>query len=253
MRTLGMLGGMTPSATSLYYQLINAQIQRTRGGATSAPLLLHSFDHGAMSTLFTSHDWDSVATRFIAAGRHLRAGGAGALIICCNVGHRVADTVQSEVGLQVLHIAEPTGARILRELAAVEEEEGEKGKGKGMGRRRVVLLGTRPVMEEGFLRERLEKNYGIEVVVPDEAGRGECQRIIFEELGAGVFREESRRKLVGMVEEAVRQEGARGVVFACTELQFLVKREELGVPVWDTLENHAVRAAEWILEDVESV
>jgi aspartate racemase len=235
MRTLGMLGGMSYSATSLYYNSINATIQRTLGGATSAPLLLHSFNHAEMSTLFTTQNWGAVAAKFVGAARHMKDGGAEGLVICCNVGHRVAQEVERESGLEVLHIADPTGKRICEEL-------------EGRGKKRVALLGTRPVMEDAFLRERLEQRYGLDIVVPDVRRREELQRIIFKELGAGVFREESRRALVDMIRDAVSGEGAVGVVFACTELQFLVKRENVGVPVWDTLENHAAGAAKWILE-----
>ena len=44
-------------------------------------------------------------------------------------------------------------------------------------------------------------------------------------------------------------EGAQGVVFACTELQFAVKPSDIEVPLWDTMDAHIGEAAKWILSE----
>lgn len=162
-------------------------------------------------------------------------------MICCNIGHKVFDDVERELareglGVQCLHILDPTGQAI-----------------RDRGIKRVGLLGTRQVMEDGFFRERLAEKFGVETVVPDEGTREGIQKMIFEELGAGVFHDGQKRLLRRGIEQCKGQ-GAEGVVFACTELGFVLKREEVevdgGMVMWDTLEGHAAWGAEWILEGV---
>lgn len=134
MRTLALLGGMTYNATSIYYNTINRLVQRKLGGAHSANLLLQSFDHAVMGAHFTRGEWGAAASHFTKAARNLKAAGAEGLMICCNIGHKVADQVERESGLEVLHIVDVTGERI-----------------RETGVRKVALLGTRPVMEDDFV------------------------------------------------------------------------------------------------------
>ena len=231
MKTLALLGGMSHGATSIYYNLINREIQRRLGGANSATLLLQSFNHHEMQNLFTNHQWDQVTHRFTTAARNLKAAGAQGVLICCNIGHKVAEQVEAQSGLPLLHIADPTGRRI-----------------REAGIAKVALIGTRAVMEDTFFRDRLKTKFGIEVVVPDETYRGKIQDMIFRELGANVFHDGQKEVLRGAIEQTVKEWGAKGVVFACTELQFVLKQEDVSVPLWDTMEGHAEEAVRWMLE-----
>lgn len=72
--------------------------------------------------------------------------------------------------------------------------------------------------------------------------------MIFKELGANVFHDGQKVILRDAIKDSVDQ-GAEGVIFACTELQFVVKPEDVDVPLWDTMEAHANEAAEWALAD----
>lgn len=230
MRTLGLLGGMTYNATVIYYTIINKQIQTKLGGPSSADLLLRSFNHAEMGGLFNSGNWDEATIRLTNAAKGLKAAGANGIMICCNIGHMVADEVERQSGLPLLHIADYTGVLV-----------------KERGLDKVVLIGTKTVMEEAFFKERLRQKFGLDVVVPaQEQRRKAINDMIFDELGANVFTKQSKELLLDTIQEAV-SEGAQGVIFACTELQFLVKPEDVDVPLWDTMQAHAMGAAEWAL------
>src|ERR1700761_7934344 len=151
MRTLALLGGMTYGATAIYYTIINEQVQKKLGGASSASLLLQSFNHAEMGDLFTAGRWDVVTEKFVTAAKNLKAAGADGIMICCNIGHKVADELERQSGLSLLHIVDFTGVRI-----------------RERGITKVALLGTKPVMEEEFFVNRLKQKYGIDVLVPTE-------------------------------------------------------------------------------------
>lgn len=70
----------------------------------------------------------------------------------------------------------------------------------------------------------------------------EVNQIIFEELCLGVIREQSRARMLAII-EAARQKGAQGVVLGCTELELLIRDEDVTLPIFKTAELHAKYAA----------
>lgn len=231
MKTIGLLGGMTYQSTAVYYTLINSHVQRALGGPSSASLILHSFNHAEMTALFAAGDWDAVADKFTAAEGHLRAAGAQCLAIACNAGHKVAGQVAARGELPVLHVADFT-ARVVREK----------------GFKRVGLLGTRTAMEDGFIQGPLEEGAGVEVLVPILEDRVAINKAIIDEIGAGVFTDETKALMAQVVDRLVEQ-GAEGIVLACTDLQFVLKQENVAVPLLDTMEIHAKGLSEWSLAE----
>jgi aspartate racemase len=61
---------------------------------------------------------------------------------------------------------------------------------------RVGLIATAFTTEDTFYVDRLAR-HGLEVVVPDPAGRAEVHRIIYDELVRDVVRPESRAATAG--------------------------------------------------------
>ncbi len=54
MKTIGMLGGMSWESSTVYYQLINREVQRRLGGVHSAKALMYSFDFGEIEAALQS-------------------------------------------------------------------------------------------------------------------------------------------------------------------------------------------------------
>lgn len=114
---------------------------------------------------------------------------------------------------------------------------------------RVGLLGTRYTMEEDFYKERLTA-HGVEVCIPDQAGRDEVHRIIYDELCHGVVREESREIYKKIISGLIKK-GAQGIVLGCTEIVMLLKGENVGVPMLDTTQIHIEAAIAEIFNSMQ--
>ena len=95
------------------------------------------------------------------------------------------------------------------------------------------------------MRDRLAAR-GIECVVPDETGRIEVHRVIFEELCRGVVLDDSRQKLIASVRELAAQ-GAQGVILGCTELTMILQPGDGRLPSFDTTALHAMAAVDFSL------
>lgn len=229
MRILGLIGGMSWESTAAYYRLINQDVRARLGPLRSAELLLYSVDFGPIERLQREGRWDDAAELLAGAARRLAAGGAECLVLCTNTMHKVADRIEAAVPLPLLHIADAVGA------AAVAERLGCVG-----------LLATAYTMEQPFLKDRLAQRFGLEVLVPDAGAREIVHRIIYDELCAGVVRDQSRQAYRAVIEALVGR-GARAIVLGCTEIALLVGQEDAPVPVLDTTALHARAAVDFAL------
>ena len=233
LRTVGLLGGMTYDATALYYRTINDHVRSVLGGSTSAPILIHSFDFGPLLPLFLKGEWDSVTELFVEAADGLIKAGAQAIVICANFPHMVADRVQERLGdIPILHIADFTGAAI-----------------KKTGKQRVGLLGAKPVMEEAYIKERIRRKYGIEVLVPEaQNDRDDVHHTMMESLPSGNITSEVKMLLRRHAQNLISR-GAEGLILGSTDLGFAIKPGDVSVPLFDTNQIHAQGIAEWILRE----
>lgn len=221
MRMIGLIGGMSWESSAEYYRILNQGIRDRRGPTASARCLLWSFDFAEIEELQHRGDWAGLERRMVDAAKRLETGGAEVLLICTNTMHRMADAVQSAVGVPLLHIADPTAEAV-----------------KAAGLTKVGLLGTAFTMEQDFYKGRLAQRHGLEVIIPAAADRATVHRIIYEELVAGQVLPASRdayRAIIGRMIE----DGAEAIILGCTEIMLLVRPEDSAVPLFDTTALHA--------------
>ena len=224
MKTIGLIGGMSWESTVDYYRLINETVKRELGGLHSAKIILVSVDFQEIETYQFAGQWDKSAEVLVKAAQTLAAAGADFVLICTNTMHKIAEQVTAAIDIPLLHIAEVTAEVLLEQ-----------------GLKKVGLLGTIFTMEQEFYRGILEAK-GIEVIVPAEKDRQLVSQVIYDELCLGELSEESRQAYLRIMAE-LAAEGAEGVILGCTEIGLLVKQKDTLVPLFDTTEIHAVKAA----------
>ena len=229
-RVIGLIGGMSWESSTEYYKLINQAVRDRLGPLRSAKLLMYSVDFGPVERAQHAGRWDDAAALLEDAARRLHRGGADCVLLCTNTMHKVADRIQAAVPIPFLHIADPVGQ--------AAQQAGTQVLG---------LLGTRFTMEQPFMRERLERQHGLQVLVPEAEEREEVHRIIYEELCAGVVRDSSRQIYQRAIANlAVR--GAQAVVLGCTEITLLIQPAHSTLPVLDTTALHARAAVDFALQ-----
>jgi aspartate racemase len=230
MKTIGLIGGLSWQSSLEYYRIINEVVRDRLGGLHSAKIVMHSFDLAEMTALQEQGDWRSAARLIIEAAQRLQNAGADVLIICTNTMHKVADEVQRDVKIPLLHIADATAEAV-----------------KAAGLKKVGLLGTRFTMEEDFYQARLANQHGLEVIIPDENERQIVDRTIYRELCIGEVKPSSKENFCKIIQDLIAR-GAEGIVLGCTEIYLLVHQRDVGVPVFDTTRIHAESAARFALQ-----
>lgn len=229
MKTIGLIGGMSWESTAVYYRLLNEIVRARLGGLHSAELLLWSFDFHEVEACQAAERWDEATALMVEAAGRLERGGAELLLICTNTMHKMAADVQAAVSIPLLHIADATAVPIRRR-----------------GLKQVGLLATAYTMEQDFYRGRLAAEHGLEVLVPDAAGRRIVHDIIYDELCRGVVRPQSKARYQEVAAELVAR-GAEAIVLGCTEVGLLIGEDDVPAPVFDSTRLHAEAAVEMAL------
>jgi aspartate racemase len=228
MKTLGLLGGMGWISSAEYYRVINEEIQRREGGLHFAKCILYSFNYDEIHGAGNKLGWEGVYGLVRETADKLVLIGAEGIVLCANTSHIFADRLSREIAVPLIHIASATAAEV-----------------KKAGLKTVGLLGTKPTMERDFYSARLEEA-GVDTFVPAPEDREFVHATILNELLRGRFIEESRSRILQIMDSLCRR-GAEGIVLGCAEIPMIVKENDAAVPIFNTLRIHALAAVDFAL------
>ncbi|MEO8153152.1 MAG: amino acid racemase [Rhizobacter sp.] len=160
-------------------------------------------------------DLPGVAELMLSSARKLARAGADFLICPDNTIHQALPWVLPHSPLPWLHIAEVVAAEAARR-----------------GFRRLGLTGTRWLIDSEVYPDKLAA-LGLACLRPDEAERGEIDRIIMSELVAGVFKPEAAAYFQRVISR-MKAEGCDAVVLGCTEIPLIMSDANSPLPTLDS-------------------
>ena len=229
MKTIGLIGGTSWVSTVDYYKLINQLTHKKLGASNAARIILFSINFQDFKNMLDKNDWEEIAKLFTGIAVKLQNAGADCIVIGANTPHLIADDIQKVVPLPLIHIADATGKEIANQNL-----------------KKVALLGTKFVMENSFFSDKLSL-LGIETILPNEAEKKFIHDTIFSELTKAIFTEETKEKYIQIIRR-LTEEGAEGIVYACTEIPILLKERHVAVKTFDTTLIHAKAAVDFAIE-----
>tara|TARA_B100001989_G_C24526957_1_gene459221 strand:- start:401 stop:1093 length:693 start_codon:yes stop_codon:yes gene_type:complete len=230
MKTIGIIGGLSPESTITYYQGLNEGVRARLGGHHNAKIILNSVDFGEFVALKEKGDWDTQSALLCEAARGLEKGGADFIILATNTMHKMADDIIAAISIPFLHLGDATAQNI---------------RAKGLGT--IGLLGTIYTMEQDFYKGRLE-SHGLDVLTPDRAGREAVNTIIYDELCHGVAKDKSRDTYRDIILK-LQDNGAQGIILGCTEIGMIVDQKSYDLSIFDTTQIHIEEALKLVFED----
>ena len=231
MKTIGIIGGMSYESSIHYYERINDQVNKIAGGLTCAKLLIYNVNFEEIRKLMLENRWDEIGIELATIAKTLEMAGADYIVIATNTMHKLADYIQSKINIPLIHIADCVA---------------EKCKENNV--LNVGLLGTKYTMVEDFLKNRLQKN-GLKVTTPQKKENiNEIDRIIFDELCKGEIKETSRQYYIDIINNMIRKNNIEGVILGCTEIEMLIKSNDIDIPIFDTTQSHIDTIVDYSLE-----
>jgi aspartate racemase len=228
MKTIGLIGGMSWESTRFYYDAINTEVRARLGGLHSAKLILNSVDFAPIAAMQAAGQWDALGDTMADAARSLERAGADCIGLCTNTMHKLAGHITAAVSIPFVHIADATAKSL-----------------HAAGRRKPYLMATRFTMEQDFYTGMLTAA-GLAVSIPDDTGRTDVHRIIYDELCRGIVNETSRARYVALTADA-RRAGCDSIILGCTEVCMLLSDRNAALPTFDTTEIHAQALVDFAL------
>ena len=220
---LGVLGGMGPQATQVFYQFVLDRTDAARDQDHLPALILCDTGIPDRTAAILSGETEALYRRLLGDARMLERCGCTALAIPCNTSHYFADRLQGEIGVPIIHM--------LRETAAVLAAQGRKRPG---------ILATDGTIQTG-LYQRECAAFGMEAVAPGPDTQKLVMSIIYDEIKQG---EKGSRDKFAKIDRAIRRSGCDCAILACTELSVFATYHPLPSFYLDAMMVLAERAVE---------
>ena len=206
-KRLGILGGMGPQATQIFYQWILDRTDADCDQEHIPALILSDTAMPDRTEAILSGEEEPVFRRLLRDAQLLERSGCTAIAIPCNTSHYFAPRVQEQISIPILHMPRLTVERLRR-----------------MGKKKVAVLATDGTHHVGVYSSA-GREAGIEPVVPDGETQKLVMSIIYDEIKQG---ERGSRGKFARIDRAVRDQGCDGAILGCTELS--VYRDYHGLP-----------------------
>lgn len=234
MKKLGLVGGISWASTLDYYRLLNEGINQQLAGLNFAECIIYSVNFNHFQQFNADYDWDATFELLYNAAENLKKSGAEAIVLCANTAHIVADRIEKQIGLPLIHITTATANAVKRK-----------------GLKRIGLLGTSYTMELDFYKDKLIEG-GLEPLIPERSeDRDYIEDILRNELSRGIINPETKKNYLKIIQELIDR-GAEGIILGCTEIPLLIKQEDVTVPVFDTIQIHVDAAVAFAVSNQNS-
>lgn len=229
-RKLGLVGGMGPESTIMYYHDIVYGVKDRLGSDAFAPLVIESVDVSEVIDRCKSKEYRALADYLVQAIGNLAAAGADFAALSANTPHVVFDEVQKHSPLPLVSIVEATCREAQRRDLTT-----------------IGLLGTIFTMAgEFFMRPFAEA--GIDVVVPTEDEMAFVNDRIANELELGIIKDETRQAFIEIITRMKEESDIQAIVLGCTELPLILNDGNTPVPCLDTVVIHVNELIDRIID-----
>ncbi len=204
---LGILGGMGPQATQIFYQRILDRTVAECDQEHLPALILSDTEMPDRTTAILSGNGETVRQRLLADAQLLERNGCTAIAIPCNTSHYFVDDLQKELSIPIINM--------VRETCKVLAKRGCK---------RVGILATDGTIQTQTYQKECAAQ-GFDGIAPDEATQKIVMSIIYDEIKKG---EKGSREKFTSIDRALRTMGCDAAILGCTELS--VYRVYHGLP-----------------------
>ena len=206
-KMLGVIGGMGPLATKLFYEMIIEKTDAKTDQDNVDMLILSDASMPDRTGAILSGATGPVRDRMLRDANILKNAGCSAVAVTCNTAHYFVDMIEEEADIKFIHM--------IRETAKELQKRFE-------GKRVAILATDGTIKTELYQREMIK--YGVEPYAPPEEIQKKVMHTIY-----GLIKQNKPAdwKLWDSIEIGCLDGGCDGAVLACTELSVVRKQLSL--------------------------
>lgn len=216
-KVLGIVGGMGPLATQLFYRML---IDMTDADSDQDHLDMIILNHASMpdrTEAIKSGQIELLYNELLRDAKKLEDDGVAAIAIPCNTSHMVLDRLQSNIGIPIIHMIRETVSWVMRER---------------IGIKKVGILATDGTIASGLYQKACTES-GIEPIIPSKAGQELVMKIIYDGVkGGNPIDYNDFIKIEGELAAS----GCEAAIMGCTELSCMKEMYRLPSYYIDAME-----------------
>lgn len=215
-KRIGILGGMSYESTIKYYDLILQKYYKEFNDYNYPEIVIFSLNFQKIIDYELGDNKAKYIEYLMSGIRALENAGASFILMAANSPHAVFEDLEEISKVPLISIVKSTA---------------QYAKEKNM--KKLLLIGIKFTMQSTFYQNFFKK-LGMEVITPSNEEQNEIDKIIFDELVIGYFKQESKKKLL----QIINSYKVDGVILGCTELPLILNQKDVDVILLDTVELH---------------
>jgi len=224
-KRIGILGGMSYKSTIKYYELILEKYYEKEHNFFYPEIVIFSLNFQKVIDYELMGVKNEYVQYLMEGIKNLEKSSVDLIIMAANSPHAVFDELKARTNVKILSIVEATA---------------EKAKKENI--KKLLLLGIKFTMQSTFYQDYFEK-LGMDLITPREEEQDEIDRIIFDELVIGLFKQPSKKRII----EIINNYNVEGVILGCTELPLLIEQKDLKINLFDTIDIHVNSTLDYFL------
>ena len=194
---LGVLGGMGPQASQVFYQYVIDRTDASCDQEHLPTLILSDALIPDRTKAILSGNTEPVFHHLLKDAKLLEHSGCTAIAMTCNTAHYFADRMQEQLSIPIIHM--------IRETAKFLSDN---------GKRRPGILATDGTIQTGLYQNACEA-VGLEAVAPEAEIQKLVMSIIYDEIKSG---KKGSWDKFQKIDQALQDMGCDCAILACTEL-----------------------------------
>lgn len=231
MKRIGIVGGLGPEATVDYYQRIINDFKQGNSDLNYPEIIVFSVNMSEFIGMMRAQKYEQATAYLLEKIESLKLAGADFAAMSANTPHQLFDQLREKSSIPLISIVEATC---------------DEAKKRGL--KRPGLFGTEFTMTASFYPD-VFKRQGIEVVMPEAQDMELINYKLFSEIELGIFKDNTRDQLIGIIEKMVEQQHIDSVILGCTEFPLILEKETYaGIPVLNTTSIHVESIVKYCIE-----
>lgn len=211
MKKIGLIGGLGPESTLVYYKGLIEAFTPTYEQIGYPEISIESLNLKSIVSKMKADAWDEIADIIADHCALLEGRGARIGAIASNSPHKVFAKIQEKTALPLINIVD-----VVRDFAI------------DRNLKRLGLLGTQFTMSSDFYQQVFDQ-YSIQLVVPPAEDQAYIQSKLDTEIEFGTIKEETRSELIAIIERLHQFNRLDGVILGCTELPLIIRPEDIDI------------------------
>ena len=221
MKTIGIIGGLGPEATIDYYKEIINAFKNEKGDLDYPEIVIYSVNMANFIGLMREQKYEQATAYISEKIECLRQAGAGFAALSANTPHQLFDRLRERSAIPLISIVEATCKEAQRK-----------------GLKKAGLFGTDLTMKASFFPDVFRKQ-NIEVVAPEKEDRELINHKLFSEIELGIFKDETREMLIGIIRKMIKEQQIDSLILGCTELPLILTEDTYaGIQILNTTQIH---------------